>query len=236
MRQFLDAAHFHVQVETCGMKGTCHGFKWMGKAFNKPLKKWNNRHNGGHDLDTNGRILVWCRKCSGYTGVKLGRKLLDGYQPFVEENKKNICWKEIQKLDGGQVPGGKELRIEGKKMRVTEKEFERLEEYLHLSWRPASYGTKKKRCEERRNERVKMMWGNVRLWLKRSCGHVGIRWRNRSKKSTKGIGRSRSVESTKEEWEIRQYHLTEHDHRKSGCGLYFFELIKKRNIRNLMRD
>ena len=39
--------------------------------------------------------------------------------------------KMIQKSEEGQVPRGKELRIEGRKTRVTRKEFQRLKEEFH---------------------------------------------------------------------------------------------------------
>ena len=58
---------------------------------------------------------MWCRKCSDYTRDKLGRKLPHKCQPFVEETKKDKTLNIIQKLEEGQVPGGKECKIERNK-------------------------------------------------------------------------------------------------------------------------
>ena len=65
-------------------------------------------------------MLVWC-----YTRVKLGRELLNSCQPCVDEKKKNL--KRIQKQEEGQVPGGKDWMIDGKKLRVTWREFQKAE-------------------------------------------------------------------------------------------------------------
>ena len=72
-------------MATCG---------WIKKST-KTITQWSNSHNGGHDLqrivDLNGRILVWCRRCSGYSGVQLVRKLLNTCEPSVEEDRINLC-------------------------------------------------------------------------------------------------------------------------------------------------
>ena len=52
---------------------------------------------------------MWRRKCTGHTGVKLGRKWLNSCQPFVDENKKEKMLKRIPKLEEGPVPKGEDL-------------------------------------------------------------------------------------------------------------------------------
>ena len=46
------------------------GFRRMGKELTSNLRKWRGRRTRGHDLqrtvDTNGEMLVWCRKCFGH--------------------------------------------------------------------------------------------------------------------------------------------------------------------------
>ena len=61
----------------------------------------------------NGKMLVWCRKCSGYTRVTLGRKLLSGCQEGVGEKKKRKMLNRIPKLEEGQA--GMDWIIEGRK-------------------------------------------------------------------------------------------------------------------------
>ena len=50
----------------------CNGTKFLSKS----LKKLGRRHLGGHDLvrrmDTQGEVLIWCRKCSGYARQRMG--------------------------------------------------------------------------------------------------------------------------------------------------------------------
>ena len=85
----------------------------MEKGFDAKLKRWRNNHTGCHDfqrmLETNEKMLVWCRKCSGYTRVHLRGNLFSHCQPFVEEGKKERGLKRIQKSEEGQVSGGKGL-------------------------------------------------------------------------------------------------------------------------------
>ena len=59
-----------------------------------------------------------------FSGVKLGWQ--GKVELFMEENRKTNVLKRIQKLEDRPVPGGKEWRIEGRKMQVTRKEFQRL--------------------------------------------------------------------------------------------------------------
>ena len=107
--------------------GTCRGFKWMEKYFNMKLKKRGSRHTGGHDfqrlVDTNGKMLVWCRKSFGYARGKLLRHC----QPReCWKERINECCQRIQKLEEGQVLVGKDWRME-EKVRVTWKDFRRLD-------------------------------------------------------------------------------------------------------------
>ena len=92
------------------------------KNSTKTINTWCNRHSGGHDVphivDTSGRLLVWCRKSSGS----------EEFMREVEENKKNNLLKMIQKLEEGQMPGGKD---EGNKMLVTRTLFKRSKEEFH---------------------------------------------------------------------------------------------------------
>ena len=46
---------------------------------------WRSTSMGNPFVDVNGKMLVLCRKCSGYTRVKLGGKQLNHCQSFVDE-------------------------------------------------------------------------------------------------------------------------------------------------------
>ena len=35
----------------------------------------------GRRMDTQGEVLVWCRKCSGYARQRMGSKLMNGCKP-----------------------------------------------------------------------------------------------------------------------------------------------------------
>ena len=85
-------------------------------------------------VDTNCKMMLWSQRCSGYTGVKLGRKWLTNRHHVVDEKKKkHMLLKRMQKMEDGQVPGGRDWRIEGKQVRVTRKEFQRLKEEIRDS-------------------------------------------------------------------------------------------------------
>ena len=106
---------------------------WVMKSI-RP-SKMRKQAQGEHDLqrfvDTSGRMFVWCRKCLGYSRVQLGRMLLNACQPFVEQDKKDTHVENNSKFEDGQPPEAKECRIEGRKTRVTRKEFRRLKEEFH---------------------------------------------------------------------------------------------------------
>ena len=58
------------------MQGKYTGPKYLSENFGKWRKTL-----GSHDLvrrvDTQGRVLIWCRKCSSYARRRMGPKLLN---------------------------------------------------------------------------------------------------------------------------------------------------------------
>ena len=87
--------HEMQEAQHAKILGTCRALSVWAKNSMTNCKTWRSRNNGGHGLhrigDTNGKMLVWCRKCFGYALMKLGRKLLNSCQPFVDEKKKILC-------------------------------------------------------------------------------------------------------------------------------------------------
>ena len=111
------------------MPGRCYGPKFLSKG----LGKWRRRHLGGHDLvrrmDRQGEVLMWCRKCSGFVGQRMGPKLVNGCRPEQKgTNEFGKMMKIIQTLEEARVPvkEAKSWRIEGEKKRITKKEYKRL--------------------------------------------------------------------------------------------------------------
>ena len=116
------AAHFDVQVAT----GNTEMKLCRKKTFRFSLCRPKGGQTKTTDVESGSKLdwkmLVWCRKCSGYTRAKFGRKLLHSCQPSVGE--KNNMLKRIQSLEEGHVLGRQDWRIEGKKVRVTRTEFQ----------------------------------------------------------------------------------------------------------------
>ena len=88
---------------------------------------------GGHDLvrimDRQGEVLIWCRKCSGYARQRMGPKLVNCCRPEQMGTKEfGKMLKRIQTLEEGRVPAkeAKNWKNEGKKKRITRKEYQRL--------------------------------------------------------------------------------------------------------------
>ena len=91
---------------------------------------WNlgKRHLGGHDLvrrvNKQGEVLIWCRKCSGFTRPRIGPKLMNCCMPEQVGTKEHgNMLKRIQILEDGRVPAkeAKKRRIEGQKRGSPEK-------------------------------------------------------------------------------------------------------------------
>ena len=57
----------------------------MTEILVKEFGKWRRRHLGGHDLvrtvDRRRKVLIWCRKCSGYARQRMGPKLMNCCKP-----------------------------------------------------------------------------------------------------------------------------------------------------------
>ena len=69
---------------------------------------------------------MWCRKCSGYARQRMGPKLLNYCRPEQVGTKEHgKMMKRIQILEDGRVPAreAKDWKIEGKKRRITRKEY-----------------------------------------------------------------------------------------------------------------
>ena len=88
---------------------------------------------GGHELvrriDKQGKILIWCRKCSSCARQRMGPKLINCCrleQVGTKEHGKML--KIIQVLEGCRVPAkeAKNRKLNDKKRRITRKEYQRL--------------------------------------------------------------------------------------------------------------
>ena len=68
-------------------------FKWIGREFNGESHSWaaDTTEDLQRVVDTNGKMFVLCRECSGNTGVKLGRQSLNSCQPLVKNTGRNRC-------------------------------------------------------------------------------------------------------------------------------------------------
>ena len=93
--------------------GTCDGPRWLDSDSNHKLKRWRNKHLGGHDMerrvDRHGEAVVWCRKCSGYGRCRLGPKLMNPCKPDkldTKEHKKHV--EHNLELEEGGVPDNRE--------------------------------------------------------------------------------------------------------------------------------
>ena len=97
------------------MSGKCTGPKFLSKS----LEKWGRRHLGGHDLvrrmDTQGEVLIWRRKCSGFARQRMGPKLMICCKPeLMGTQGYGKMLKIIQVLEDGRVPAeeGRNWRVE----------------------------------------------------------------------------------------------------------------------------
>ena len=186
--------------QTCTLSWTVQSSEQQAADVVQQAPWW---HDVPRIVDTNGKMSVWCRTCSGHVRVRLGRALWSSSQPFVEEKNKETCVKRIPKLEEGQVPEGICWRIEGMPVRVTRMELQRLEENCMTA-----VSMHKEECgvlveqkgggmhEEAKLRKVELKKVMVckRLWLKKSHGEGGIKLRSGPSTSTKGSGRSRNVE------------------------------------------
>ena len=81
-------------------------------AFMNTEKSGSSRCNGRHDLqgivETNGNMFVWCRRCSGNSRVKLGRRLVISC-PHLWKRTKEEHVEEIPKIGRWTSAGGEEL-------------------------------------------------------------------------------------------------------------------------------
>ena len=118
------------------MPGRCTGPKFLSKS----LGKWRRRHLGGHDLvrrmDRQGEVLIWCRKCSGHARQRMGPKLMNCCRPEQMGTKEfGRMLKRLQTLQEGTAPAKetKNGRIDGKKKRITRREYQRL--FSSLKWK-----------------------------------------------------------------------------------------------------
>ena len=71
-------------------------------------------------MDRQGEILMWCRKCSGYAGQRIGQKLRNCCKPEqVGTEEHGQMLKRIQVLEDGRVP---EKETKNWKLKVKEGE------------------------------------------------------------------------------------------------------------------
>ena len=97
------------------MPRKCTGPKYLSK----PKGKWGKRNRGGHDLvrrvDRQGKVLIYCRKCSGFARQRMGPNLMNCCEPEQVGTKEHgKMLKRIQILE--------DWKIEAKKRRITKKE------------------------------------------------------------------------------------------------------------------
>ena len=69
-------------------------------------------------VDVNGQLLVWCRKRSGYTKVRVESRILRKCHHATEPREIHIMIEIIKKLKEGEVSGGGGWKAEGDKQDV----------------------------------------------------------------------------------------------------------------------
>ena len=104
-----------------------HWTEILLRAFGKRERP----HLGSHDLvrrtDRQGEVLIWRRKCSGYARQRMGRKLMNYCQPEQMSTKEyGKMLKRIQVLEVVLAKEARRWRVEGRKRRITRKEYQRL--------------------------------------------------------------------------------------------------------------
>ena len=95
------------------MPGKCTGPKYLPNMFGTWEKKYLESHDLARKVDRQGRTMIWCRRCSGYAGQRVGPTLLDCCRPEQVGTKK--YGKIFERIP---IPG----KMERKKRRITRKE------------------------------------------------------------------------------------------------------------------
>ena len=79
------------QPEHKGYKGRCAGPQCLTVDSKHQLGRWGKSHLGGQDMvrrvDGHGEASIWCRKCSGYAGQRMGLKLMNCCKPQKMDTK-----------------------------------------------------------------------------------------------------------------------------------------------------
>ena len=110
------------------MPGKCAAPKFLSKR----VGKCGSRHLGGHGLvrrmDTQGEVLTWCRKCSGYARQRMGPKLMNCCRLEQMDTKELGKIVKENKFSRKKESQPKKQRIgeSREKRKITRKEYERL--------------------------------------------------------------------------------------------------------------
>ena len=140
------------------------------KILVKKLEKWGRRQLDGHDLvrrmDRQKKVLIWCRKCSGYARQRMGPKLINCCMPEPMDTKEfgNMV-KRLQTLEERRVPAkeAKYWRVEGEKNRITRKECRRLLNNFEMEGLMAK-------------KKASGIWRRRKEWKEESCQMRKVTW------------------------------------------------------------
>ena len=104
------------------MSGICRGYKWLGTECNRKLKKWIKKH-VGTCFAKNVQIFFWV-----HAGAVREPNSLSECRPAADQQQREIM---IEELESWKVPSDRGRNLEGRKVRVLQKEFKRLQEEFH---------------------------------------------------------------------------------------------------------